>query len=178
MTFLVGDASDPQLPLGSFDVVISSLVVFFLSDPAAAVSRWVRLLTRGGRIGLSTFGASSPEWQALEGHLDEFMPPMDPRMTGPHSPFASDAGMDALLADAGAVGVHSSSRRVEFAFESFDQWLRFSRSVGQRVAWERMPDEDATRVLEQTRTTFEAAAGPGGALPVWQQVRYTVGSAR
>lgn len=177
VTFLVGDASDPKLPVASFDVVISSLVVFFLPNPAAAVSRWVRLLAPGGRIGLSTFGPSSQEWQALEMPLLQFMPPLDPRMAGPQSPFASDAGMEALLANAGAVRVHTSSRRVQFAFDSFDQWLRFSRSVGQRVAWERMSPEDTSRVLEQTRRTFEEAAESSGTLPAWQQVRYTVGSA-
>jgi ubiquinone/menaquinone biosynthesis C-methylase UbiE len=177
VTFLVGDASDPKVPAASFDVVIASLVVFFLPDPAAAVSRWVRLLRPGGRIGLSTFGPSSPVWQALEGHLREFMPPMDPRMLGPQSPFATDAGMAELLRNAGAVRVQTSSRRVEFAFAGFDQWVRFSRSVGQRVAWERMSAADTSRVLEQTRRTFDQGAAQGGTLPAWQEVRYTVGSA-
>lgn len=177
VTLLVGDASDPPLPPGSFDVAIASLVVFFLPDPAAALSRWVRLLTPGGRIGVSTFGESSPQWQALDSHLREFMPPLDPRTVGPQSPFASDAGMAELLTNAGAVGVQSSSRRVDISFASFDQWLRFSRSVGQRVAWERMSDEDTCRVLEQTRTTFEDGAGPDGILSAWQEVRYTVGTA-
>lgn len=176
VTFLVGDASDPDLPEGSFDVVISSLVIFFLPDPAAALSRWVPLLRPGGRIGLSTFGPSSPTWQALDGHLREFMPPLDPRTVGPASPFASDEGMAALLADAGATDVRTSPRRVEFGFESLDQWHRFSRSVGQRVAWERMSDADTSRVLDEARTTFEDAAGEDGTLRVCQQVRYTVGS--
>jgi ubiquinone/menaquinone biosynthesis C-methylase UbiE len=176
VTFLVGDASDPDLPAGSFDVVISSLVVFFLPDPAAALSRWVRLLRPGGRIGLSTFGSSSRVWQALDESLRQFMPPLDPKTVGPGSPFASDEGMAGLLAGAGATDVQTSSRRVEFAFESFEQWLRFSRSVGQRVAWERMSDAETSRVLDETRTTFEDAAGADGAVRVWQEVRYTVGS--
>ncbi|WP_141847019.1 class I SAM-dependent methyltransferase [Humibacillus xanthopallidus] len=176
VTVLVGDASDPDLPAASFDVAISSLVIFFLPEPAAALSRWVRLLAPGGRIGLSTFGPSNEQWQTLEAPLRDFMPPLDPRSVGPQSPFASDEGMAALLADAGATDVRTSSRRVEFAFDSFDQWLRFSRSVGQRVAWERMSQDDTSRVLEETRRRFDAAAAPDGTLPVWQQVRYTVGS--
>ncbi len=174
-TFLVGDASDPVLPPGSFDVVIASLVVFFLPDPSAAVAHWVRLLAPEGRIGLSTFGRSSSTWQALEAQLREFMPPIDPRMMGPESPFASDAGMAALLAGGGALEVHSSSHRVEFEFESFEQWVRFSRSVGQRAAWERMTEEDAGRVLERTRRIYDEAATAEGSLAAWQEVRYTVG---
>lgn len=174
--FLVGDARDPALPQRSFDVVVASLVVFFLPDPAAAVSRWVRLVAPGGRIGLSTFGRSSPAWQALEGQLREFMPAMDPRMMGPQSPFASDGGMASLLAAGGAHEVYSSSHRMEFAFESFEQWLTFSRSVGQRAAWERMTEEDRLRVLERTREIYDEESEPGGGLPAWQEVRYTVGS--
>ncbi|WP_141822957.1 class I SAM-dependent methyltransferase [Humibacillus xanthopallidus] len=176
VTLLVGDASDPDLPAASFDVAISSLVLFFLPEPAAALSRWVRLVAPGGRIGLSTFGPSNEQWQSLEAPLREFMPPLDPRSVGPQSPFASDEGMAALLADAGATDVRTTSRRVEFGFEGFDQWLRFSRSVGQRVAWERMTQDDTARVLEETRRRFDEAAAPDGTLPAWQQVRYTVGS--
>lgn len=176
VTFLVGDASDPDLPSASFDVAIASLVLFFLPEPAAALSRWVRLVAPGGRIGLSTFGESNEQWQSLEAPLREFMPPLDPRSVGPQSPFASDEGMAALLADAGATDVRTTSRRVEFAFQDFDQWLRFSRSVGQRVAWERMSQDDTVRVLEETRMRFDAAAARDGTLPAWQHVRYTVGS--
>lgn len=175
VTFVVGDASDPPLPPGSFDVIISSLVVFFLPDPAEALSRWVRLLTGGGRIGVSTFGAATPAWDALEDRLRPFMPPMDPRMVGVESPFASDAGMERLLGDAGAVEVQTRSGRIEFAFEGFEHWVRFSRSVGQRVAWDRMSEEDTRRVLDETRKVYDAAAEPSGRLPVWQDVRYTIG---
>ena len=174
-TLLVGDASDPDLPGESFDVAISSLVLFFLPEPAAALSTWVRLLAPGGRIGLSTFGPSNDQWQSLEAPLRDFMPPLDPRTVGPQSPFASDEGMAALLADAGASDVRTTTRRVELAFEGFEQWLRFSRSVGQRVAWERMSADDTSRVLQETRRRFVEAAAPDGTLPVWQQVRYTVG---
>jgi ubiquinone/menaquinone biosynthesis C-methylase UbiE len=173
----VGDVSAPELPTASLDTVISSLVVFFLPDPVAAVANWVRLLAPEGRLGLSTFGQASPEWQALEAHLRESMPPMDPRMVGPKSPFASDGGMEAMLSSAGAAEVTTSSRRVEFSFEDFEHWVRFTRSVGQRVAWERMSRDDTASVMERARRTYDEAAGPDGRLPVWQDVRYTVGVA-
>jgi ubiquinone/menaquinone biosynthesis C-methylase UbiE len=176
VTFLVGDASEPDLPEASFDVVTASLVLFFLPEPADALSRWVRLLAPGGRIGLSTFGESNEQWQHLEAPLREFMPPLDPRSVGPQSPFVSDAGMAGLLAEAGVGQVRTVSRRVELTFRGFEQWVRFSRSVGQRVAWERMPPDAAPRVLEETRGRFEAAAGPDGTFPAWQDVRYTVGA--
>jgi SAM-dependent methyltransferase len=49
-TFAVGDASDPQLPARSFDVVLSRHVLWALPDPAAGLARWVELLAPGGRL--------------------------------------------------------------------------------------------------------------------------------
>jgi SAM-dependent methyltransferase len=49
-TFAVGDAADPDLPPGSFDVVLSRHVLWALPDPAAGLARWVELLAPGGRL--------------------------------------------------------------------------------------------------------------------------------
>lgn len=49
-TFAVGDASAPDLPAGSFDVVLSRHVLWALPDPAAGLARWVDLLAPGGRL--------------------------------------------------------------------------------------------------------------------------------
>src|SRR5690242_13451641 len=91
----VGAAADPPLPPRSADVVASSLVLFFLADPAAALARWVGLLAPGGRIGLATFGDQDPVWDAVDKEFGPWVPPMmkDPRIVGPDSPFSSDAGM-------------------------------------------------------------------------------------
>jgi SAM-dependent methyltransferase len=49
-TFLVGDAADPPLDAGQFDVVLSRHVLWAMPDPAAALGRWVRLLKPAGRL--------------------------------------------------------------------------------------------------------------------------------
>ena len=49
-TFAVGDASDPDLPAGAFDVVLSRHVLWALPDPAAGLRRWCDLLADGGRL--------------------------------------------------------------------------------------------------------------------------------
>ena len=48
--FAVGDASAPDLPAGSFDVVLSRHVLWALPDPAAGLRRWCDLLRPGGRL--------------------------------------------------------------------------------------------------------------------------------
>jgi ubiquinone/menaquinone biosynthesis C-methylase UbiE len=48
--FAQGDAGRPPYPDASFDVVLARHVLWALPDPAAAVDRWVRLLSPGGRM--------------------------------------------------------------------------------------------------------------------------------
>ena len=53
----VGDAMAPGPGRGPYDVVASSLVLFFLPDPAAALRAWRELLVDGGRLGVTTSAA-------------------------------------------------------------------------------------------------------------------------
>ena len=48
--FRLGDASEPQLTAGAFDVVLSRHVVWALPDPGRALAGWIRLLRGGGRL--------------------------------------------------------------------------------------------------------------------------------
>jgi len=50
ITFAVGDASTPDLPPESYDVVLCRHVLWALPDPAAALARWVELLVPDGRM--------------------------------------------------------------------------------------------------------------------------------
>lgn len=49
-TFEVGDVSQPALPAGQFDVVLSRHVLWALPDPAAGLRRWIDLLSPSGRL--------------------------------------------------------------------------------------------------------------------------------
>jgi len=48
--FVVGDASAPALPPGSFDVVLARHVLWAMPDPAAALGRWLDLLRPDGLL--------------------------------------------------------------------------------------------------------------------------------
>ncbi len=62
----IGDARAPDLDAGTFDLVASSLVLFFLPDPLAALRAWRSLLVPGSRVGVSTFGEYTPAWRAID----------------------------------------------------------------------------------------------------------------
>lgn len=59
---LVGDAAEPPVPAGAFDVVLVRHVLWALPDPAAALRYWTRLLRPGGRLVLieGRWGAPNP----------------------------------------------------------------------------------------------------------------------
>jgi SAM-dependent methyltransferase len=64
--FIVGDASDPDLVHGTFDVVLCRHLLWTLADPVAALSRWARLLSRDGRFVLVEGRWFNPESWPLD----------------------------------------------------------------------------------------------------------------
>ena len=71
----LGDATALRLPERSFDVLASSLVLFFLPRPAESLPGWLRLLRPGGRAGLTTFGTQDDTWQAVDALFVPYLPP-------------------------------------------------------------------------------------------------------
>ena len=84
----VMDATAPALPPMSFSMVVSSLVLFFLPDPAAALRAWHGLLVPSGRIGVTTFAERDDIWRELDALFDPYLPPglMDARTSGQPRP--------------------------------------------------------------------------------------------
>ena len=155
----VMDAVDPPLPPASFDVVASSLVLFFMPDPPAALARWVALLAPGGRIGLTTFGDEHPVWTQLDDLFRPWVPPgmLDPKVVGPDAPFASDAGMETMLRDAGATDVRTVTLRIDVPWGDVDGWKAFSMSTGQRAMWAAVPAEERETLLVRAGEILEDA---------------------
>ena len=175
----VMDATDPQLPPASFDLVASSLVLFFLPDPPAALARWVTLLAPGGRIGLTTFGDEHPVWTQLDDLFRPWVPPgmLDPKVVGPDAPFATDAGMETLLRDAGATDVRTVTLRLDVPWGDVDGWKAFSMSTGQRAMWASVPAEEREALLVRAGEILDAARDDTGRVVIWQDMRYTIGTA-
>ena len=46
--FLLGDASRPSLPTGTFDAVVARHILFLLPEPKDVIARWLDLLRPGG----------------------------------------------------------------------------------------------------------------------------------
>lgn len=173
----VADAADPPLPPGSYELVASSLVLFFLPDPAAALRAWRKLLVPGGRLGVSTFGPRDPVWDHLDAVFRPYLPAqlLDARTSGVSGPFATDGGMEDLLSAAGFVEPRTVGVTVPVRFADAGRWEEWSRSHGQRQMWDCVPPAEQDAVLAEAAARLEAARGPDGDLVLTQQVRLTLG---
>jgi O-methyltransferase/aklanonic acid methyltransferase len=144
VTVEVADAADLQ-GRGRYDVVTASLVLFFLPDPAAALTTWLSLLDDdGGRLGLTTFGELDEATQALEALLLRYAPPglLDARTKGTQGPFASAAATRDLVRASGASEVEMSAEKVTLPFPDVAAWEQFSRTTMQRAMWANVPDAE------------------------------------
>lgn len=173
----LGDAVLPD-DSGTFDLVASSLVLFFLGDPVAALRSWRDHLVPGGQVGVSTFGAYNDEWRAVDAVLAPYRPPevRDPRAV--ESPYASDAGVEALLRAAAFDDVETHTTTLAVRFVDEDQWYEWSWSVGQRGMWERVPAEERPQVRRQAYEKLQQCRDADGRIGFDQGIRYTLGRRR
>ena len=173
----VGDARDPEVD-GPFDVVASSLVLFFLPDPAAALGSWRSLLAPGGRLGVATFGPVDPRWEHVDDVFAPHLPPQmrDARTTGKAGPFGSDAGMEVLVADAGFADVRTVTHELPVRFADAEQWHAFTWSIGQRAMWLAVPEEQRGEVRAEAERRIASYADADGSVTFTQNVRYTLAS--
>lgn len=172
------DASAPALPPSSFDVVASCLVLFFLPDPAGALRAWTELLVPGGRVGVTTFGDQDERWQAVDALFDPYLPAamLDARTSGRRGPFASDAGVEGLLAGAGLGAVRTVHRTVEATFRDPEHFLEFSWSHGQRAMWEAVPEQEHRVLRRAVLDSVGALRDASGRITFGQDVRHTFGT--
>ena len=175
-TITVGDAQRPAFAATSFDAIASSLVLFFLPDPPVALTAWIDLLVPGGRIGVSTFGPRSAAWM----HLDEVFTPylsptlIDARTSGTRGPFASDAGVEGLLRDAGFLDIRTSHLNVDVLLDNVEQWRTWTQSHGQITHWAGIPDAELPALLAEAAVRLEGARHDDGQIALRQQVRYPI----
>ncbi|MGY1695115.1 class I SAM-dependent methyltransferase [Geodermatophilus sp. SYSU D00814] len=173
----IADAEDPGG--GPYDVVASSLVLFFLPDPAAALRAWRALLVDGGRVGVTTFGPYDEAWRDVDAVFAPYLPPQlrDARTSGASGPFASDAGVEDLLRGAGFADPRTTHLTVPVRFTDEDHWHTWSWSVGQRGFWELVPEGERDAVRAEAYRRVRRCRHDDGRIGFDQDVRVTLGRA-
>lgn len=173
---LVGDAMQPDFPHESFDIVASSLVLFFLPDPLAALRAWRELLVGNGRVGVSTFGPYSDPWQRVDDVLRPYAPAqmLDARTTGTEGPFSSAEATARLVGDAGFSDIRTVVFDLPVRFVEAQQWYRWSMSVGQRRLWDNVPESDWEDVKTRAFAAIATLRDEQGYIGFDQEVRLTL----
>jgi ubiquinone/menaquinone biosynthesis C-methylase UbiE len=169
----VGDALAP--PGDGWDLLASGLVLFFLPDPVSALRVWHDRLRPGGRVGVTTFGATDETWTAVDEVLKPYLTAQDPRSAEAMARFGTDEGVETMLRDAGFTDVATSRAPLPVLFADTDQWYAFSLSTGQRRAWAALPEDQRPAVRARCAELLGAARRTDGVIEVRQDVRVTTG---
>ncbi|CAM3105954.1 class I SAM-dependent methyltransferase [Prescottella defluvii] len=175
VTVQVMDAMKPTLPRGRFDTITASFMIFFLPDPAAALTAWRSLLVPHGTVGVSTFGAWDPRWEQME---DLFAPyrdrgffSVDPR--DPNGPFGSDAAVEGLMRAAGLVHPRTVGFDLDLYFDDAEQWYTWTRSHGQRQLWDAIPAAELDRVRDAALARVDGWRDEQGRITSRHRIRLT-----
>jgi SAM-dependent methyltransferase len=164
-----GDAADPRPPGAAYDVIASSLVIFFLDDPTAALSRWRALLRPAGRVGVATFQPWTGAWGELSDLYDEFAedPPSDDR-------WDTDAKVEAMLVAAGFGDVRTETASYEVPFRDVDEWRRWSWATPMGGLWRRTPETSHPEILRRATGILEATRRDDGPMVLEVDARYSL----
>lgn len=177
----VADVSDPcasaLVEPGAYDVVASSLVLFFLPDPAAALSRWRAVLAPGGRLGVATFRPWTPRWQAVEAVFGEYVDVGSQASAAMPQVFRDDSSLEDLVRAAGFADVRTESVVHPIGFDDVEQWRRWSMGTGMRALWQATPPEAHDEIVARVAVLLAERPGPDGRPSLDVDVRHTLARA-
>jgi len=140
VTVAFGDAQDPAYPGGSFDLITSGLVLFFLPDPPAALVAYRKLLRPSGRLGFTSFAEHDPRYPQAMKILARFAadPPAPPEL---HPMFGSADQVRAATLAAGFAETDVSEVTVVTEFGDAAQLMEWIGShAGRRLVTRIPPD--------------------------------------
>ena len=178
VTCRVGDAEEPGVETGAWDVVLASLVLFFLPDHQRAMRSYRELLRPGGRLAHSWFAVEDTRWDPVFEELVAELPASSrsSRRPGQEGPFTSVDAMNAFLRE---VGYHPVTEVVPLTVRYPDDatWWATLWSHGRRATMERLRDEG---VLDSTMARMskhlDGVRTEDGALEWSPGIGYTIAS--
>ena len=160
---VVGDAASLPFESGSFDVVLSSFVVFFMPDPTAALREWGRVLKPHGRLVMATWGGSDPRWSSWERELRYgYVKEMDPAVAQDLGAglalverFTTPEKVRAELEAAGFDTDEQDTFALEFVYPDVDAWWDWNWSHGSRVYLEALSEDAQRRFRDDMASAME-----------------------
>jgi SAM-dependent methyltransferase len=160
----VADALELPFADGTFDAVLSQLVVNFLPDPIRGVAEMVRVARPGATVAACVWDYADGMtllrvfWDAAIALDPDGARPLDEGVRMPH---CSEAGLRALWEEGGMADVRAGALIVRAAYAGFDDlWAPIARGVGPSGAY---ADGLALDHREAFRDEFARRLGAGDA---------------
>lgn len=142
---LVMDAEQLDVPDSSFTVVLCGFGVFFLPDPERAVAGFHRVLERGGRVGVSSWGAEDARWS----WEDELLADVVVERRAVRRPFGRPEELAELLENAGFEDVGVRIEQHDVVLTDADEWWAWKWSYSLRGMLEQLSDERLDRLRRE-----------------------------
>lgn len=167
--FEVADARAIPVSSGSYDAVVSGLVLNHIPDPVPAVAEMVRVTRPGGCVGayvwdyLGEMQLLRLFWESAAATIPDAST-HDPRS---HYDICHPAPLAATLREAGLFGVTVDSIDLPMAFRDFDDFWLPHTLIGPGLAQRyvaTLPDDQKTALREHLRTTLPTA--PDGTISI------------
>jgi O-methyltransferase/aklanonic acid methyltransferase len=171
----VGDAGDPRPPETTYDGIVGSLMLFFLSDPAAALASWRRWVRPGGRVGISSFPVPSGRFRELMGLVVEYAGEGPSSRGG--SPFDSDQGVEDLFTQAGFVDARSTTITQVVPIEDGSQWRAWTMGTVLRRVWSDTDPERHPEIIRRSEEVLARERDNRGRMTIDVPIRYTIATA-
>lgn len=166
----VGDAEQPPTEPGSVDVIVASLVLFFLPNIDLALDAYGQALVPGGTLAFSTF-ADDDDWTPLDRLLEHFVPE-SPRVQG-EAWFESSTGIRSMLRSHGFDEISIEEVMHEVDFPTIEDFYEWSWSTGWRATWSAIPAERRAAARAAADDYLKSLQQRRGCLRFATAVRYT-----
>ncbi|EEP73623.1 methyltransferase type 11 [Micromonospora sp. ATCC 39149] len=144
----------------SYDVVLASMVMHAMDDPAGALRAYRTLLRPGGRVGIAEFAGADERWAAAMSVLAQFIDPQAlPRQTAMPAGavlLSSTQGVLDALGEAGFGEAEVVEVTQEVPFDSPRQWWEWTERHGVASFVALIPD--ARRVAAEDAVSRELDA--------------------
>jgi SAM-dependent methyltransferase len=176
IAYEIGDAEKLPYPDGSFDAVVSTFGVMFVSKPEASAAELARVVRKGGRIGLATWAPDGNVFKMFT-VMRPYMPP--PPTPAPPSPFAwgSRERVRELLAGNFDLRFESGTA-VYYDRDGATAWRVFSTGYGPTKALAGSLDEARRAALQRDFETFHDGFTTELGIAVPREYLITIGRRR